>query len=162
MCHLFWKNASWVWWWLLFALWIDCLHWHKGNVHIRCHSIGIVDVYLQEAQCHELAGWVSNCSTHSVTCVECATANSNVMSIWKNMCCAHSECLKVSIRVQYEWGKESGVPGCQKTPNYAMRWMYVWFDLFLYTPKHVSDLFSSEPTTERLSANAFGFSEYTP
>ena len=65
-----------------------------------------------------LRGRVSNCSTHSV---EGAAANGNVMSIWKKVCSAHFEWSKATVMVQDEGGKERGMLGGQKTPNYATR-----------------------------------------
>ena len=57
--------------------------WRKGDDPVRFHPIAIVvvlDVHLPEPR-NQLAGRVSNCSTHGVSCIECAAAHSNVMSI---------------------------------------------------------------------------------
>ena len=55
--------------------------WHKGNDPIGHRPIATVDIDLQEVQRHQLAERVPNRSTHSVSCVECAAANRNIMSI---------------------------------------------------------------------------------
>ena len=53
---------------------------HKGNDPIRRRPMATVDIDLQEVQ-RQLGGRLRNCSTHSVSCVECATANRNIMRI---------------------------------------------------------------------------------
>ena len=53
-----------------------------------------------------LAEQISSCSTHSVSCIERAVADGNVMSVFKDVCPAHSEWLKMSVRDQDEEGKE--------------------------------------------------------
>ena len=55
--------------------------WRKGYDRIKRCPIATVDIDLQEVQRHQLAGQVPKCSTHSVSCVECAAANGIVMSI---------------------------------------------------------------------------------
>ena len=55
--------------------------WHKGNDPIRRRLIATVDIYLQEVQHHQLARQVADCSTHSFSCLECPSANRNIMSI---------------------------------------------------------------------------------
>ena len=55
--------------------------WHNGNDPIRRRAIATVDIDLQEVPRHQLAGRLSKCSTHSVSCAECAATNRNVMSI---------------------------------------------------------------------------------
>ena len=55
--------------------------WHKGNDPIERRPIPIVDIDLQGVQRCQLAGQVSKYCTHSVSCVERATTNDNVMSI---------------------------------------------------------------------------------
>ena len=41
---------------------------------------------------------ISSCFAHRISCIEHTAANNNVMSIWKNVCSAHSEWSKMSVR----------------------------------------------------------------
>ena len=49
-----------------------------------------------------LGGYMAVPSTHGVSCIERAAAHSSVMSIWENMCSAHFEWSKISVRGQDE------------------------------------------------------------
>ena len=46
------------------------------------------------------ACWAGSCFTHShgVSCIERAAAHGSAMSVRKNLCCAHSEWSKMSVR----------------------------------------------------------------
>ena len=68
--------------------------WHKGNRCIGWRPVAIadvVDVHLPEIQCNQLAGLLSDCSTHGVSCIELAAAHCSAMSIRKKVCSTHSE-----------------------------------------------------------------------
>ena len=59
---------------------------------------------------------VSICSTHIVSCIECAAAHSSSKSVCKNVSSAHSVWSKMSVRVRDGGGEERGALGCQETP----------------------------------------------
>ena len=78
--------------------------WHEGNDPIGRRPIAVVDVVdvdlpeIHAISLHSLAEQVlSNCFTHGISCVECAAAHGSAMSIWKNVCSAHSEWSRMSV-----------------------------------------------------------------
>ena len=71
----------------------------------------------------------SICSTHIVSCIECAAAHGSAMSVCKNVSSTHTAWSKMSLRVQDEGGKERGALGCQETPIMP-RGERVWWSIF--------------------------------
>ena len=112
--------------------------WHKGNNPIGRRPISIVDVVdvdLPEIHAVSLLS-ISNCSTHTVSCIEGATAHGSSMSVCKNVSSAHSAWSKMSVRVRDEGGKERGALGCQETPIMPRGERVCWsiFKLYIYVP----------------------------
>ena len=97
----------------------------------------------------------SNCSTHTVSCIEGAAAHGSSMSVCKNVSSAHSEWSKMSVRVQDEGGKETGALGCQETPIMPRGERVCWSIFKFYMHAHLCLAFSHTLPSSLLLAFVF-------
>ena len=101
---------------------------------------------------------MSNCSTHTVSCIERAAAHGSSMSVCKNVSSAHSAWSKMSVRVQDEGGKERGALECQETPIMPRGKHMCWSIYKFYTHASLCLAFSHCPPSIFLPAFVFASS----